>query len=197
VQSKHYLDSGSLGGIQDDHEILRKLICGEIFIPILTVISKRQALISLEGFDESSDLKNAEDFDLWIRMASQGMKFYFYDQCVSYYRVHDNQSTASDTGSTPQVIRSLLNLRSKRTMLIKEIDRSILDRLIILFRTKRFSTYGRDGFYNSLCHVASTSKFFNKIVVYYLPGLLTLYCRFMSKRISGFRNAVGHNEGNL
>lgn len=197
IQSEQILNSGSLAGMQHDCEILRKLIRGEIFIPILTVISKRQALISLQGFDERSDLKNAEDFDLWIRMTLQGMKFYFYDQCLSYYRVHENQSTANDSGSTPQVIRSLLNVRSKRRMLINEIDSSILDRLIILFRTKRFSTFGRDEFFNTLCYVTKSSKFFNRIIVYFFPGLLTFYCRFISKRLSSLHDGVSRNDDNI
>ena len=182
VLAKQVMETGSIrSGLEAEKESLRKLIRGIIFIPILTVLLKREAITSVEGFDESIDLRNAEDFDLWIRMASQGSKFFFEDRCLSYYRIHENQSTAKDPNSSAQVIRSLLNLRRNHPPLIKEIDLSILDRLIILFRKSGFDIYGKDSFYNSLCEIRTSSIFLNKFIVNYLPIALITYCRFISK----------------
>lgn len=182
------MKTGSQAGIQAESDLLRNLIRGNIFVPILTVLLKRESIINSLGFDESTDLKNAEDFDLWIRIASQGAKFLFEDRFLSYYRIHENQSTASDPTSTGQVICSLLNLRRNRPILSKEIDLSILDRLIVLFRQSGFLTYKRDSFYNSLCEIGVSSKYLNKLVVYYFPITLTIYCRYISKRLRSLSN---------
>ena len=88
IRSDIVMKTGSLEGIQAESDLLKNLIRGSIFVPILTVMLKRESIISLMGFDESPELRNAEDFDLWIRMASQGSKFLFEDRCLSYYRIH-------------------------------------------------------------------------------------------------------------
>jgi teichuronic acid biosynthesis glycosyltransferase TuaG len=197
IRSDVVMKTGSLAGIQPESDLLQNLIRGNIFVPILTVMSKREAIISSLGFDESPDLKNAEDFDLWIRMASLGSKFFFDERCLSYYRIHENQSTARDPTSTGQVIYSLLNLRRNRPTLSKEIELSILARLIVLFRKSGFLTYKRESFYNSLCEIGASSRYLNKLVVYYFPITIPIFCRYISNRLRSTTNQVVEKSNSI
>lgn len=74
-------------------------------IPILTVLVKRDKVISVGGFDESC--VPAEDYDLWIRLLINGSSFIAIDKVLSIYRLQNNSSTAIDRFATKAVIASL------------------------------------------------------------------------------------------
>lgn len=65
------------------------------YVPILSVLVKKQRLIEVGGFSKERSVQNAEDYHLWFKMLAQQMTFYFSNSKLFYYRVHPNQSTKS------------------------------------------------------------------------------------------------------
>ena len=59
-----------------------------------TVMVRSEILKEVGGFDEDSDLKFVEDYDLWLRLGEKG-KFLFIPRIHAYYRIHSNQSSGS------------------------------------------------------------------------------------------------------
>ncbi len=121
-------------GIYSGQFLVNKLLLGSFFIPILTVMAKKNILIQIGLFNESKSIKNAEDFDLWLRIASKGCRMLCMSETLSNYRIHENQSTSIDTASTFQVIESLLLFKEKNSKLSNIIIISILNKLIVYFK---------------------------------------------------------------
>jgi GT2 family glycosyltransferase len=85
--------SGQSGAIF--HELLETN-----FISTLTVIARKDALVALGGFDESSRMYGVEDYELWLRIAATGEPIEYVDQTLALYRRHaDNMSRADELGS--------------------------------------------------------------------------------------------------
>ncbi len=80
-----------------DELIKRNTICCS------SVVIKTNIFEEMGGFDESSDLKAVEDYDLWLRI-SQKYSIKFINKLHVYYRVHD-KGISSD--------KSIINKRNK------------------------------------------------------------------------------------
>jgi glycosyltransferase involved in cell wall biosynthesis len=64
----------------------------ENFIHTSSVLVRKDSLSESGMFDPM--LMNAQDWDLWIRLARAG-KFLFINEVLSHYRVHENQSVST------------------------------------------------------------------------------------------------------
>ena len=81
---------------------------GDIFEPLLhkqfinplTVMIRRQILERYGLFDES--LRRSEDWDLWLRWARAGVKFYYLDKILARYRIRSAENLSS-LKSEPQM----------------------------------------------------------------------------------------------
>jgi teichuronic acid biosynthesis glycosyltransferase TuaG len=131
---RHILKMTPEVGIYSGQFLVNKLILGSFFIPMLTVMVKKNILIQIGLFNESKSIKNAEDFDLWLRIASKGFSIMCMSETLSNYRIHENQSTSKDTSATFQVIESLLLFKGKNSKLANNITISILNKLIVYYK---------------------------------------------------------------
>lgn len=104
LQLDNYQKLGVLFGDYHGNEALQKFI-EQNRIPILTVLVKKDKVVSVGGFDESC--VPAEDYDLWIRLLINGSSFIAIDKVLSIYRLQNNSSTAIDRFATKAVIASL------------------------------------------------------------------------------------------
>jgi len=73
-------------------------------IPILSVLTTKQAIKKAGGFDESIQIQNIEDYHLWIKMLLSGLVFYGMSEKLVYYRRHVTQATFEDSGSSEKVV---------------------------------------------------------------------------------------------
>lgn len=89
---------GLLGG----RELYRQLIHAN-FIGTSSVVARRDALREAGGFDER--MKNADDIDMWCRLAWHGRTFAFLDRVGHQYRIHASSLSRRDTRRKPSVIR--------------------------------------------------------------------------------------------
>jgi glycosyltransferase involved in cell wall biosynthesis len=67
--------------------MFEKLFLSWNYIPCLTVMTRRSILERIGGFDESSALTTAEDFDLWLRIA-RVFKIQSVSEVIGRYRLH-------------------------------------------------------------------------------------------------------------
>ncbi|RDV14871.1 glycosyltransferase [Pontibacter diazotrophicus] len=80
-------------------------------IPILTVLLKRESIVSVGGFTEVRNIQNAEDYHLWLKLILEGYKFYGMKEKLAYYRIHPTQNTLNDKRSTLQAIYAIQSLK--------------------------------------------------------------------------------------
>lgn len=84
------------------------------FVGTSSVVCRRQALAEVGPFDET--LRNADDFDLWLRLAWAGWDFLFIDEVHHGYRVTGSSVTARGGARIPDIIRTLdKHLQADRT----------------------------------------------------------------------------------
>lgn len=72
-------------------------------IPILSVLTTKQAIEKAGSFDESIQIQNIEDYHLWIKMLLSGSTFYGMPEKLVFYRQHDLQATTVDSLSSEKV----------------------------------------------------------------------------------------------
>lgn len=63
------------------------------FIPHPTVMFKKDTVLNLGGYTKKRH--NAEDLDLWLRMLSNGCKFFYLKKSLLYYRLNPNSMRAN------------------------------------------------------------------------------------------------------
>ena len=56
--------------------------------PLLTVLAKKESIISVNGFSESPERQYVEDYDLWLRMLQNNIIFVGSSQKLAAYRLH-------------------------------------------------------------------------------------------------------------
>lgn len=81
------------------------LFKGNCLSPSATIV--RSSCIRMAGgFSEAPGFHGAEDYDLWLRLASNGCKFEYLNEPLGYYRIHDGMMSAN----IPEHSRHALNL---------------------------------------------------------------------------------------
>ncbi len=77
------------------------------FVGTSSVICRRDILLEVGPFDES--MKNADDIDMWLRVARHGHNFAFIDQVLHSYRLTPGGVTARGARRIPAIITGLEN----------------------------------------------------------------------------------------
>lgn len=80
-------------------------------VPVLSAIVKREKILNVKGFGEEKEIQNAEDFQLWLKLADSGCDFFGMTDRLFYYRIHENQSTYTDIYSSIPTIWSIFRLK--------------------------------------------------------------------------------------
>ncbi len=119
-------------GIQDCKEMMRRILEGWS-LPIPSVLVNRHHLDQVNRFSEELVLQNAEDYQLWLKLADAGVLMYGINQPLFKYRVHPSQTTYRDGINMVNVIWALklVNLRSvsekqKRCLMESRLDRYLV-----------------------------------------------------------------------
>jgi teichuronic acid biosynthesis glycosyltransferase TuaG len=60
--------------------------------PLLTVVAKKESVLSVNGFSESLQRQYVEDYDLWLRMLQSNNVFAGSSERLAAYRLHTNLS---------------------------------------------------------------------------------------------------------
>lgn len=115
-----------LGELQGDNGF--KSLLRRNFIPILSVLVTRQALIGVGGFDHRPEIQNVEDYHLWLKMLLKGFAFFGMSDRLFYYRQHKDQVTASDPCASEKVLIMLDSFLEHPVCMQSSIRQAILRR---------------------------------------------------------------------
>ncbi len=85
---------------------LRDFIRGN-FIPVHSTLVRQDLFKRAGYFDES--LRECEDSDLWIRAMIAGIRFFYIDKVLAYYRLHGRQMV----GSPVRLYKTLIEVISR------------------------------------------------------------------------------------
>lgn len=97
-------------GIKDGIQAGKKLIFDLIqknYIPLTSVLITKERFEEVGGFNENLKIQNAEDLNLWLKLADLNCKFHGLNESLFYYRKHENQSTNDDPVSVPQAVHAI------------------------------------------------------------------------------------------
>ncbi|OGC04140.1 hypothetical protein A2276_05955 [candidate division WOR-1 bacterium RIFOXYA12_FULL_43_27] len=89
-----------------------------------TVVAKR-VFAKIGGFDESKDFVHAEDYEAWLRIAYHGYNFYFINETLGKWRMHES-NLSNDFGLVCKNWINVLNKYYKKFNVRNPIDRIIL-----------------------------------------------------------------------
>lgn len=97
-------------------------------IPNLTVLVKKDKLLSVNGLSESLKIANAEDYHLWLKLLIKGCAFYGSDKILAAYRVHAKSSTGDDRSVSIQTSEVFFDLAKRYPEATKLITKAIVKR---------------------------------------------------------------------
>jgi teichuronic acid biosynthesis glycosyltransferase TuaG len=79
-------------------------------IPMLTVLVKKECILSVGGFSESKDIQKAEDYHLWLKLLLADFIFFGSNKVLSAYRQHSLSVSDSDRFNDYEVLFVLNDL---------------------------------------------------------------------------------------
>lgn len=79
-------------GRHEAAEMLRQLFALNR-IPVLSVLLKKNVMTNVGLIDESQEIANCDDYDLWLRLAEAGASFLGMPDKLVRYRRHSNQAS--------------------------------------------------------------------------------------------------------
>ncbi|WP_237487990.1 glycosyltransferase family 2 protein [Hufsiella arboris] len=122
-------------------------------IPILSVLVKKEAILTVNGFEENPTIQNVEDYHLWLKLLLSGKRFASIDARLFYYRIHTLQSTFSNENiAVPtikmfELLRTTSNLSKWGHQIIQRIKWGIFNKdtaslvfVIVLELSKKINT---------------------------------------------------------
>jgi len=93
-------------------------------IPVFTVLTKREAILRVNGFKEEEWIQNIEDYDLWLRMLYNGCRFVLMNEVLGAYRIHDTQ-TVKGKSSVMKILKMLDEMKVEEKQLEREKQKAI------------------------------------------------------------------------
>ena len=126
--------------------ILEKLLAGN-FIHVNSAMVRSSAIEKVNNFD--SDLRALEEWDLWLRMATEGSIFIFYDKILSSVRIRKKSMTSNKTLMYQTMVhvleKTIKNIQDKSSLLDqkKYLIRACESFFIYKLLAKDFSRYLR------------------------------------------------------
>lgn len=83
------------GATKIDRRLFPSSLAIRNFIQPSATVLRRKLLTNADGFDTTPEIQHVEDWDLWIRLASQGCQFHFRDDADCTYRKHPGGATSN------------------------------------------------------------------------------------------------------
>jgi glycosyltransferase involved in cell wall biosynthesis len=108
---------------------------------------KKERLLEVGLFSENREWHGAEDYDMWLKLAKIGAKFFFLNEVYGEYTLHDNNMTAdidSFNVRALNVIEFHVKQLSHKTffhhyLFVRRRAKMYQDAAVNLFKNKKFS----------------------------------------------------------
>lgn len=86
----HASDKHKIASSLNSENLFKKLVIKNVLMPSAVMV-KKSSFEKAGGFDES--FKTCGDYELWLRMASKGMNFYYLPKPLTLYRYHGGNTS--------------------------------------------------------------------------------------------------------
>lgn len=87
VNGKHWKDAAYKFPVSSD---FYSLLYRNPHIFTSATIIRKECLLKVGGFDESSDIATAEDYDLWLKLSKKNLRFCFIKDILGEYNCHQD-----------------------------------------------------------------------------------------------------------
>lgn len=129
-------------GLRAIDEQFHYLLSGKS-LPNLSVMVRKECVDHLGGFMEDLRLQNAEDYQMWLRLADHGCQMYGLSEDLFYYRLHPDQVTNGDSMAIVQSVWAVylanlqkINQGEKNLLLIRRVQKYLLHQVDDLSKEK-------------------------------------------------------------
>lgn len=119
---------------------LEALLADETSVFIMSIF-RRHVYETLGGFDDS--MRCNEDYDLWLRAATAGFRFYRNDRPLGHYRRREDSLSAAELKMLRGILRVFYKLRP--TILDRPEALAILDAQVARFEAERLKVEAREA----------------------------------------------------
>jgi glycosyltransferase involved in cell wall biosynthesis len=147
---------------------------------MVSLMARRDALVRAGLFDAS--LRSSEDFDLWVRLVTQGSRIAYHRQVLVRFRKRRDSLSADPVWMADHALLVLDKL--DRTLPLDDEDRRVLRERQAYFRAARHLAQGKRAFFNrrqneAIAHLARANDYFRTprltlaaALIRRVPGLL-------------------------
>jgi glycosyltransferase involved in cell wall biosynthesis len=139
------------------------------FINPLTVMVRREVIDKYGMFNES--FRRSEDWELWLRWAHAGVKFYYLNKPLAYYRMR-NVGNLSSIESEPTMKEKNLEFftRFGEKLTSQEKQKYNFDKIIRGLKTKTVFAYLMLGKKEIALKIANDLSLFMRLIIRALPA---------------------------
>jgi glycosyltransferase involved in cell wall biosynthesis len=112
------------------------LLYGNCVSTSATIVNREFLTKTNLEFSEDISIRTAEDYDLWLKLALNGARFYFADKVLGEYRIHSNNNSSSidiHYNSVRKVVFSHINRLKLNPRKNKKYLRKAETRLLLSF----------------------------------------------------------------
>jgi glycosyltransferase involved in cell wall biosynthesis len=164
---------------------------------MISALMRREVVACVGLFDEA--LRSSEDFDLWVRIASQGFRIVYHRQSLVYYRRRPESLSADDTAMCKSI---LMVLEKVRQLNLSAEERQAVGDRIIHYRALLRLYEGKRAFYRgdkktALTKLYEANRFFKSpklslalLLLRVAPGLLLRAYQFRNRYLLKMAGAV-------
>ena len=158
-------------------------LAGENFIPILTVLATKSAIINGRGFEESNGVQYGEDYHLWLRMLLKGATFLGLEEPLAAYRLSAGSVTAHDNQNFEQLLRGIIELTPSFPQYQRALHRGI-SRHVLRSGLETLANVNNQAFYDIISHYLGVTGHSHWLPMF--KGLRTLGAKKLTLRAAYF-----------
>ena len=146
------------------------------FICTSTVLIKKEVLKKLGNFNEN--LKNTEDYELWLRISRNNFKFGFVDEYLTYYRIRKGSLSENNIRNV-ETLLNIFNRYYNNKLYNNEEEKKIIENNIKRFHSDYFIIKAKtliiSGEYKQAARMYLKIFKYNKFNLKYYLVLLLLF----------------------
>lgn len=151
----------------------KSLINAECNVITSGTVLKKSLLDKFGQFDVG--LRRAQDFDLWFRLAKNGVRIGYQREVLLKYRIRPGNLTGTNIDRAARNVSAMKNLREKYELDAAEFE--IWKKQMAVFEAEHELEKGKlcvieGDFANAQTHIAAANKFFRKPKLFLLGWLL-------------------------
>jgi glycosyltransferase involved in cell wall biosynthesis len=172
---------------QNGSSVFEELYLGN-FINSITVVARRKIFDIIGLFDE--DFRMAQDYDLWMRIASR-FKIAYQDEIMAEYRLHDNNSSRNNIAVIKDDLNILYKMRSLYPSLVSSIPvEKVRKRYFTKYYMQGYAYFCQHDLRNARMSFLKSLKYKKMSIRSYIYVLSTYFPRETIDRIRNIKRKV-------